>query len=505
MSLSTLAAIAFAALVTGGVLGVVVDAFGSRKIAVACVAAGLVVASGVFVHVSASTAHDGKTATTVWGVLHFGGMFASVGAVIAALAAVAVLGGWNELTRRDWGGSLAGLMGLGAAASIVVALSTDVTLLLIGLETAAACGYVLVASGGRPGSREAALKYFVQGAIATGFFLFGMAVLVTAFLPTGNLDALSTGLQQGIPQSVVSAALVLLIGALAFKAGAAPFHSWVPDAYESSAPSSAAFLASGPKIGAVVALTVLAVQAIAGGFDTPLVVVISLLAVLSILVGSITALRQRSYTRMLGYAGVAQVGYALVAVAMAQRPTYSLFFIACYAIASAGTFLAAGAFRQVRPEWDGTIEGLAGMSRQAPVLALSTSVLLISLAGIPPLLGFWAKFGVFVAAFVSAASSFHDGKLLVAWVSVTAATAGIIGSAVSLAYYGSVLRALYQQPAINSEDAVHVEAGADDEPVPAASKGYSARVAVAVLAVVVVVVGVLPLLTGVSVLWSYFA
>jgi NADH:ubiquinone oxidoreductase subunit 2 (subunit N) len=130
-------------------------------------------------------------------------------------------------------------------------------------------------------------------------------------------------------------------------------------------------------------------------------------------------------------------------------------------------------------------------------------VLLISLAGIPPLLGFWAKFGAFAAAFVSAASGFAGGQLLVAWVSVAVGAAGVIGSVVSLAYYGSVLRALYEPAAVVDAP---TGAGESDENVEAEHvAGRSARIAVAVLAVVVTAVGLVPLVSGVDVLWRFFA
>lgn len=509
MTLSMLTALAFAPLLVGGVMGVSVDAFGGRKSAVLWSGAGLFAGACVFAYTAATHHSD-----MVWGVLRGGGVFATVGAVIAALAAVAVLGGWNSLTEREWGGSLAGLIAFAAAASVVVAGSKDITLLLISLEIAAACAYAIVASGGRSGSREAALKYFIQGAIATGFFVFGMAVMVGVFLPTGDLDGLRAALSGDVAQSVASVAVVLLVGALAFKSGAAPFHSWTPDAYESSTAPSAAFLASSPKIGAVVALSGLAVLSMTGSLATPITAVLVILAVLSIIVGSVTALRQRSYTRMLGYAGVAQVGYALIAVSMSHGLVLPIFFIVSYGIASTGTFLAAQAFLEVRPEWDGTIDGLAGIGRQSPALGVSTSLLVISLAGIPPLLGFWAKFGAFLAAFVAAVAAFTDGKMLLGWLSLIAGVAGVLGSVVSLGYYGAVLRALFQPaPAtataeVGGDEAV-VGGLADAEVlpggIPESPRRWSARAGVLLLAIVVVVVGLVPLFAGVTGLLRIFA
>lgn len=510
MSLALLTAIAFGSVVAGAVLAILTDAFGSRKAAVAFAALGALACAGAFACEIAAV----KPAT-VWSMLRGGGADATVGCVIAALAAVALLGGWDELSRHRWGGSLAGLVGFGAAASIVVAQTTDLTLLLISLETAAACGYVLVSAEATGRAREAAMKYFVQGTIATSLFVFGMAVLIGVFLPTGDMVQLSQALGAALPLSVAAVASVLVLAALAFKSGAAPFHSWAPDAYETSSPSSAAFLASGPKVGSVAALAILGSLVMTERLDMGLSTVVAVLAVVSILVGSVTALRQRSYTRMLGYAGVAQVGYALIAVATPHVPSIAVFFIVTYAIATTGTFLAASAFKTLRPDWDGSIEGLSGISREAPMLAFSVSMLLISLAGIPPLLGFWSKFQVFGAALVSGVSSLLGGAIAPGWIGLATGLAGVIGSVVSLGYYGAVLRVLYETPPDDSRacepigDPVTVgesEASrTDTEDGPVARRSGSAAVWVGILAIVAAATGIAPLPWGSDVLLRLFA
>jgi NADH-quinone oxidoreductase subunit N len=490
MTASTATIVAFASLLGGAVLGVVVDAFGARKLAVGLAAFGLIVGA-----VTWGANAGGTVTSTLWGVLHVGGPSSTVAALIAGLAAVAVLGGWKNHTAQEWGGSIAGLIAFGAAASIVVALSKDLTLLLIGLETVAAVGYALVSAGGQNGSREAAMKYFIQGAIATAFFVLGMGVLVAVFSPTGDIDALTAALSGDVTRSVALAGVVLVVAALAFKAGSVPFHSWAPDAYESAAPSSSAFLAAGPKVGAIGALAALGVAASAGPLNLPLTGVLTVLAVLSVLVGSVTALRQTSYTRMLGYAGIAQVGYALIAVAATRQPMVALFFIGSYAVASTGTFLSATAFRDIRPDWDGTIEGLTGIGKEAPLLAVSTSVLVISLAGIPPLLGFWSKFVVFASAFLASATAFEAGDNALGSLAAIAAVAGVLGSIVSLGYYGGVLRALYAPRTASQEAPQHLEQDAES---PRPSR--AATSAVALLALVVVAAGVVPLVGGLDAL-----
>ena len=499
----------------GAVVGIVLDAFASRRGALAAVLAGLLISTGAAVWASSVSLGVSAGQGAAWGVLRVGTLNATLASAIFGLAALAVLGGWSVLSRRDWGGTIGGLIGLGAAASVVMASSTDVTLLLIALETAAACSYALVAFGQGSRSREAAMKYFIQGSIATGFFVFGMAVLVSVFIPTGDLTGLLQALNGDVARSVGTAGIVLLFAALAFKVGAVPFHSWAPDAYESASPESAAFLASGPKLGALSALAILGALTIPGDLVVPLSTVTALLGVASVLVGSVAALGQRSYTRMLGYAGVAQVGYALIGIATLHEPSVPVFFTACYALAATGTFLSAAAFRRTRPGWDGSIEGLSGIAEEAPVLALSTSILLISLAGIPPLLGFWAKFLVFGTAISAAGSAFSGlAPAVLGWVYAGSAVVGIVGSVVSLGYYGNVLRVLYDVPSgvtggAVAENPVEADDGVEPDPGKAGAvwrlSGRSATVAVVIIASLVVVLGLLPLWSGLGRLVVFFA
>ena len=223
--------------------------------------------------------------------------------------------------------------------------------------------------------------------------------------------------------------------------GAVPFHSWAPDAYETAPVESAAFLAAGPKLAAIGAMSVFVTVVASGPEATPILVVVAGIAVLSVLVGSVAALRQHDYRRMLAYAGIAQAGYALIAVALPMAPL-AVFFGATYALAATGTFLAAAAFQRLRPHWDGSVAGLAGLGRRAPVLGGAVAVLLISLAGLPPLLGFWAKLVVFATGLSYAVASLA-AQPVHSWSVSIAVIAGILGSIVSLGYYGAVLRSLF--------------------------------------------------------------
>ncbi len=329
----------------------------------------------------------------------------------------------------------------------------------------------------------------------------GLAILIGGFIPSGGYGELAAALAKPSMPTAALAGVLLILAALAFKSSLVPFHSWAPDAYESARPEVSAFLASGPKLGAMGAMTLFMVVVASGPLQDRVIVVLSVIAGLSILVGSLGALRQRSYTRMLGFAGIAQAGYALVGVVVLY-PATALFFAATYAIATTGTFLAATAFRRALPAWDGSIEGLAGMGRRTRMLAASVTVLLMSLAGIPPLLGFWGKFQVFTGAITASGRMFLvTGNQLLGWVYALLAAAGIVGSVVSLAYYGSVLQALYLRDP-EPESAAARDSEWDE---PRSTRSGGGELAVAVVAIAVVLLGLVPLFLGVTAIVLPFA
>lgn len=489
MSAALILALQLGPALVGSVLALALDAFDRRAAAVAFSAAGLAI-SGCFAIWAGMTA----AGSMAFDVLRVGGVFSTVPGLIAILAAVALWGGWREFVGRPGGGSSAALVALAAVASAAVAMSFDLLMLLVALETAAAAGYALVADAKTTRSDEAAMKYFVQGAIATGMLIMGLAILVGGFVPSGAYGDLAVVFAETSITTAALAGALLVLASLAFKSSLVPFHSWAPDAYESARPEVAAFLAAGPKLGAMGAMALFMVLIASGPLAERVIVVTAVISGLSILVGSLGALRQRSYTRMLGYAGVAQAGYALIGVVVLD-PAVAVFFAATYAIATTGTFLAASAFRQARPDWDGSIQDLAGVGRRSPILALSVTALFVSLAGVPPLLGFWGKFQVFAGAITMSGRMFlFSGNALLGWVYALLAVAGIVGSVVSLAYYGSVLQALYLDEstpvqADSADSGGHTDAGSG---APAAVR------AVTVAALAVVLLGLVPLFLGAS-------
>ena len=202
----------------------------------------------------------------------------------------------------------------------------------------------------------------------------------------------------------------------------------MPDAFETAPPAATAVLASAGKIGPIAAIVWLALS-VAGPTADRVLVIAALLSVASIVFGNLAALRQRSFSRMLAYSGVAQVGYALAGVALASGSQQVLIFAVLYGLTSVASFIFVVALREVEPSWDGSIPGLAGLSRRHPALAASLVVIMLSLTGIPLTAGFWGKFLIFGAASVG-------GYL---WLAIV----GMLGSVVSFGYYGGTLRAAF--------------------------------------------------------------
>ena len=486
------AVLVFAPLFVAALVALAADTFDARRLAIGSSIVALVFSAGVGLYAGVRF-----PVADFLGVFRSGGPFSGVPGVIAGCAALALAGGWSSLSRRDGGGTTAALITLGAAAAGLMAAANDLTTLLLVVEMSAIIAYALVSDARTARSDEAAMKYFIQGSVATGFFVLGMAVLVGVFAPTGRYSQLAATLGDGPLTGPALVGSILLMAALAFKIGLAPFHAWAPDAYETAPVPGAAFLAAGPKLGALAALALFVAVVDAGGQSDRVVPVVLALSVVSVVVGSLGALAQPSFRRMLAYAGVAQMGYSLLAVAMLDASS-AVFFVATYSLATTGTFLSAEAFSRVHPQWDGTIAGLAGLGRKAPAVSAGLSVLLISLAGIPPLLGFWGKFQVFATAILGSVSALlESGSSLMGWFLAIAVGVGLTGSIISLGYYGSVLRSLYLADPFapsSAEDSLEV-----------ADEGEGASSAVVVLvAIIAVVLGIAPAIWGYSFLLQPF-
>jgi NADH-quinone oxidoreductase subunit N len=294
-------------------------------------------------------------------------------------------------------------------------------------------------------SAEAALKYFLFGSVAAAFTLFGIS-LVFGLSGSTSFSEIATTLRNQPLSPLLVVALVLTAIGFAFKMAAAPLHLWAPDAYQGAPIPSAALIASGSKLASFILFLKLFVYALpaqagasfTGAVSTPenargWMIVIAAIAAVSIIVGNLLAIAQSNLRRLFAYSAVAHAGYVLIAVlardaAGLASATYYLF---TYGLSVIGVFGIIGLLEQRHGELN--ITELAGLSRRAPGLALCLLVFVLSLAGIPPLAGFFGKFYIFVAALDASKTANAPGLL---WIVALALGA----SAVSLYYYLQVLK-----------------------------------------------------------------
>ena len=325
--------------------------------------------------------------------------------------------------------------------------SEELLMIFIGLELLGLSLYVMAAFDKTDiRSAEAGLKYYLFGSTSSAFTLFGIS-LVYGMLGTTSLAAISAKLAATSVQPLLAVGIVMTLVGFAFKIAAAPFHLWAPDAYQGAPVPSAAFIASGSKVASFVVLGKIVlvgfgpVQGSAGWHAmvagwSPL---LATLAALSIVVGNLVALAQSNVRRLLAYSAVAHAGYTLIGIVAGGRDGFSaaLFYTTVYAITLVGAF---GVVGLVRRETGGDdFSNFSGLASSSPLLAGCMVIFMLSLAGIPPLAGFFGKFYLFSVALRS------GGNQALLWL----VALGLFGTFVSLYYYLLVLKAIFvDEPAI---------------------------------------------------------
>jgi NADH-quinone oxidoreductase subunit N len=354
--------------------------------------------------------------------------------------------------------------------------SEELLMIFIGLELTGLSLYVMTAfDKEHRSSAEAGLKYFLFGSLASAFTLFGLS-FIYGLTRTTTLASIAQRLAAAPIEPLLGAGIVMTLIGFAFKIAAAPFHLWAPDVYQGAPVSTAAFIASGSKVASFVVLGKIVLigfgpvpgsaswHAMAGGW-TP---IIAVLAALSILIGNLVALAQKNVRRLLAYSAVAHAGYTLLGLVAAGRPGFSatLFYTTIYGITLVGAF---GVVALVRRETGGDdLSDFAGLRTRSPLLAGCMAIFMLSLAGLPPLAGFFGKFYLFSAAFRAG----HNHGLL--WLVVLA----LFGSLISLYYYLIVLKAIFVDESKRASFAFHPD--------------YLQRVALTVLAGTVLFLGLMP-------------
>lgn len=323
------------------------------------------------------------------------------------------------------------LMLLATLGMMLMVSAGDLIALYMGLELQSLSLYVL-ASFKRDSQRatEAGLKYFVLGALASGMLLYG-ASLMYGFTGTVNFVKLATALGENAaaPGMGVIFGLVFVTAGLAFKISAVPFHMWTPDVYEGAPTPVTAFLASAPKVAAMALLVRLMAQPLIGMVDQWQQIIV-FAAIGSMVLGAFAAIGQRNLKRLIAYSSIGHMGFALVGLAAGSEEGVQglLIYMAIYVAMNFGVFGCILAMRDRHGMLEG-IEDLAGLGRTNPMMALALALLMFSLAGIPPLAGFFAKFYVFLAAI-------HAGLYVLAVI-------GVLSSVVGAYYYLRIIKIMY--------------------------------------------------------------
>src|SRR5712672_1885351 len=304
----------------------------------------------------------------------------------------------------------------------------DLIMLYLGLELMSLALYVVAASNrDNIKSTEAGLKYFVMGALSSGMLLYG-ASLIYGFTGTVSFAGIAAATKAGAGVGIVFG-LVFLLAGLCFKVSAVPFHMWTPDVYEGAPTPVTAFFASAPKVAAMAVFTRATLTAFPGILSQWQQIVV-FVAIASMALGSFAAIGQKNIKRLMAYSSIGHMGFALVGLAAgtAEGAQGVLVYIAIYVSMTLGSFAVILTMKRNGQHVE-NISDFAGLSRTNPLLAFFFAMLLFSLAGIPPLAGFFAKWYVFVAAIKAGL--------------FTLAVVGVVTSVVGAYYYLSIIKVMY--------------------------------------------------------------
>jgi len=335
--------------------------------------------------------------------------------------------------------------------SILVLLSTlgmmilisagDLIMLYLGLELMSLALYVVAASNRDDAkSTEAGLKYFVLGALSSGMLLYG-ASLIYGFTGTVSFAGIAVAAKTGSIGIVFG--IVFLLAGLCFKVSAVPFHMWTPDVYEGAPTPVTAFFASAPKVAAMAVFTRVALTAFPGIVSQWQQIVV-FVSIASMALGSFAAIGQKNIKRLMAYSSIGHMGFALVGLAAgtAEGAQGVLVYIAIYVAMTLGSFSVILAMKRNGQHVE-KISDFSGLSRTNPLLAFFFAMLLFSLAGVPPLAGFFGKFYVFVAAIKAGL--------------FTLSVIGVLTSVIGAYYYLSIVKVMYFDEPLTQLDPMRVE------------------------------------------------
>ena len=416
-------------LTVGGLVLMMVAAFLGRRSSSFCSWAAVVLLIGSAVALlgepqSAGVLFGGQLAADAFGA--FGKL------IIYLSTAVAIVMAHNWFERDfEHGAEYPVLILFSAVGMSVMVSATSLISFYVGLELTSLSSYVL-ASYRRTDDRsaEAGLKYFVLGALASGILLYGISLLY-GFTGTTQFEGVAAAFAREGTQSIgLLFGLVFLLAGLAFKISAVPFHMWTPDVYEGAPTPVTAFFASAPKVAAVLLGVRVCLDALGPAIDAWRQIM-TFAALASIFLGAIAAYGQANIKRLLAYSSINNVGFALIGLVAGgpQGASSVLFYMAVYVVMTLGAFLCVQRMRGEDGEYIETIDSLSGLSQTRPALAAGFAIFMFSLAGIPPMFGFWPKLMVFNAAV-------QEGLYALA-------VAGILGTVIGAYYYLRIVKVMY--------------------------------------------------------------
>ncbi|HJM14504.1 MAG TPA: NADH-quinone oxidoreductase subunit N [Candidatus Nitrosopelagicus sp.] len=364
----------------------------------------------------------------------FGSFFAIAMLIVSIIT---VVGSFSYMKNRANPAVYFSLILLATIGMVLIAFSTDLVMLFVGWELMSIPTYILAGFNKKnPISNEAAIKYFLFGAMSSAIIIYGMSIAygIAGSTNIGEIiQAFAVLDAEMLPLGLL--AIGMLIAGFGFKMGLVPFHMWLPDTYEGSPPPITALLAAGTKkAGFAAALRIIILGTIALNLDWTLA--LGVIAIMTMTVGNIAAIMQKNLTRMLAYSSIGHAGYILIGISIAPFSGLglqaSLFHILNHAVMKGAAFIAVAGI--VTTLAITHLDKIKGLGRRMPITALGLVISLLALAGVPPLNGFWSKLMLF-------GSAIDAGNIV--WWAPWLAIAGVLNSALSLGYYGWIIRKMY--------------------------------------------------------------
>jgi NADH-quinone oxidoreductase subunit N len=364
----------------------------------------------------------------------FGSFFAIAMLIVSIFTTV---GSFNYMRKKSHPAVYFSLILLSTIGMVLIAYSTDLVMLFVAWELMSIPTYVLAGFMKKdPSSNEAALKYFLFGALSSAIIIYGISIAYGLAGSTNIGDVIQTFAtidSEMLPLALL--AIAMFVAGFGFKMGLVPFHMWLPDTYEGAPPTISALLAAGTKkAGFAAALRIIVMGSIALSLDWTFA--LGVIAVMTMTVGNIAAIMQKNLARILAYSSIGHAGYILIGLAIAPYTAIgiqgSLFHILNHAVMKGAAFIAVAGI--VVTLASSHLDKIKGLGRSMPITSLGIVISLLALAGVPPLNGFWSKLILFGAAL--------DAGAVAPW-APWLAIAGVLNSALSLAYYGWIIRKMY--------------------------------------------------------------